>query len=156
MGIKIGMMTEASLRKLYIPLKLKAGEHRPMAYAKAFFFEKDGQPVYALRYLNGVLGRMRFDQEGQLEATFFQPTAWVPTREQWEAMQGSDLPADLIVFDGKHPVYEVTEEELKCLPPAKHLTDEDRFRNPRGLWDESVAFICGGYLKPTKTEEAFA
>ena len=62
--------------------------------------------------------------------------AWVPTREQWKALTGT-LPKERIIFDGE---YEVSDTQLSYFPPpAIHVSDEERFRNPRGIWERVVA-----------------
>lgn len=150
MGIKIGIAGEAAREKLYVPLK--EDNTRSMSYGRPFFFKEKNEKNerFYIRYLNGTIGHMAKNRNGQLEDFFLEFADWVPRKEEFLAMNGGALPADWIIFGGSHTVREVTDAELECLPEAQHRTDEARFKEPRSLWEMAIGHLLRIGPKPIR------
>ena len=140
MGLKFGIAVQAAKDRLYVPLGRKDG-NIAFSFARIYFCETENSFELYVRYLNGVVGRLFFNNGFQLEVRSHQQVDWVPTKIEMEVMQGiTSFHPSLVIFEGRHSVREIPESEL--LPPALH-SNSDRFKNPKGLWNRVVAEALG-------------
>lgn len=133
MGLKIGFAVLAAKRGRYVRLNTRDGH--PHSLARVV---RRGRTRFCLIYPDGKTGFLFVNRNQQFDLWFvkFEPQGFVPTREQSMARDGT-LPCERIMFNDGYTVSEKPPEYLP--PPAVHLTDEERFRNPRGLWEKVVA-----------------
>lgn len=146
MGLKYGFAKIASKEDLYIPMKI--GSDRKTSFAKVFLWvetvgEAQSKMKAYLRFLDGSVGHLQKNFQGQLKVSSLQPAYWVCTKEQIELMRdGVPIPKEMLIFGGSHVVREVSHDEF--LPPPQYDDDESRFINPVGLWNQVVAMYIKG------------
>jgi hypothetical protein len=129
LGIKLGFAALAAEQRKYIKLK-QDGVH-PSSFAKVVVV-KGAKHLFELHYTNGAIAHLRVNQFMQLEVvdTFFE--GLIPSSEQ------SKPKPEEIMFEGGYEVQEIPPQSL-FPPPEEHSTVEERFRNPKGVWDRAVA-----------------
>ena len=129
MSLKIKTLLLAAQRGQFVSLN---PEEHPCGFAQVL--ARRGR-LYLL-YPDGKIGRlqMNFHHRWEVECILFPLRSYKPTKDQLDALGGL-LPSTRMVFDEEYG-----EKELPShLPPEQiHLTDEERFRNPHGVWEEAV------------------
>ena len=133
MGLKYGFAGMAAQKKLFVSLNSSFG------YGLAQVRLND-RNAFELVFPDGNIGVLRMAQNRQLELAKTIRNSdpnWTPSPEQVLAQEGK-LPKELIMFEGSYQIKELL-PLTDSLPPPLHMTDEARFKDPKGVWEEIVA-----------------
>lgn len=134
MGLKHGFAAIAAQRDMFVCLNANGGHPYLLAQVRA-----TPEGLFRLVYPDGSTGILHMGMDRQLELEKVIPNkvpGWTPNHEQRLALLGQ-LPKERIMFDGSYEVGEVTNTYLP--PDAIHETDEARFKEPNGVWEQCVA-----------------
>lgn len=140
MGIKFGVAVEAYRKKIFIYLSQNDGHHCSFAEIKLSHGKEMITNSYLL-YPDGVIGMLFVNNFLQFKVYKKIPQMWVPSELQMKALTET-LPQEYIMFSGEHQIREMSENDL--LPKEEYVSDTQRFKNPRSVWDTVVAKCLAG------------